>query len=125
MGTHERFVAFLIEHYAGAFPTWLAPVQVRLITVSDRFNDYANGLIKQLRSDFIRAELDTSSETLNKKIRVGVTRKIPNLLVIGEREQEAGSVTLRRYGSREQTSMPAAEFHALVKAEIANRSRRV
>lgn len=123
LGTHERFVAFLIEHYGGAFPTWLAPVQVRVVTVSERFDDYARKLVDALRDKMVRAELDPSSETMGKKIRNAVTQKIPNVLVIGEREVEDGTVTLRRYGSRDQETMPAAEFEARVVGAIKARAR--
>ena len=123
LGTHERFIAFLIEHYGGAFPTWLAPVQVRVITVSEKFDDYGRKVVERLRANFVRAELDESSETLNKKVRNAVTSKIPNVLVVGEREVETESVTLRRYGEREQESMPLAELEARVVKAIATRSR--
>jgi threonyl-tRNA synthetase len=122
LGTHERFIAFLIEHYGGAFPTWLAPIQVRVITVADRFNDYAQSIVDQLRGHFVRAEIDTSSDTMGKKIRNGVTAKIPNLLVVGEQELEAGTVTWRRYGSREQQTMSIADFETRILAGIQNRS---
>jgi len=122
LGTHERFVAFLIEHYGGAFPTWLAPVQVLALTVADRFNGYAEKVVEGLRGEFIRAEIDGSSETLGKKIRNATTSKVPNVLVIGEREVDDGTVTLRRYGSREQRTMPVDEFRALVMAAIATRT---
>lgn len=125
LGTHERFVAFLIEHFGGAFPTWLAPIQVRVITVADRFNEHAARLVDQLRHDLVRAELDDSGERVPKKIRNGVTQKIPNLLVIGEREVEEGSVTLRRYGSRDQESMPFAEFSDKLRVAIATRAKQV
>jgi threonyl-tRNA synthetase len=123
LGTHERFVAFLIEHYGGAFPTWLAPVQVRLVTVADRFNEYAEKIVARLRSVMVRAELDDASETVSKKVRNAVTHKIPNVLVIGEREVEEETVTLRRYGSREQETMPVAAFEARILAAIRTRSR--
>jgi threonyl-tRNA synthetase len=123
LGTHERFVAFLIEHYGGAFPTWLAPVQVRIVTVADRFNEYAEKLVAELRSHMVRAELEGSSETLPKKVRTAVTQKIPNVLVVGEREVQDGTVTLRRYGEREQDTMPAAAFVSRVLRAIATRSR--
>jgi threonyl-tRNA synthetase len=108
--THERFVAFLIEHFGGAFPTWLAPVQVRVLTVSDQFREYGEKIVARLRERFVRAELDESSETMGKKIRFAVTHKIPNVLVVGEREQQDGTVTVRRYGSREQTTMSLDAF---------------
>jgi len=123
LGTHERFVAFLIEHYAGAFPTWLAPVQVKVLTVSDKFTEYGLGLVDRLRSHYIRAEFDTTQETMGKKIRNAVTRKIPNILVVGEREQEEKSVTLRCYGSQKQVSMPYTEFEEKVLKSIRARSR--
>jgi threonyl-tRNA synthetase len=122
LGTHERLVAFLIEHYGGAFPTWLAPVQVRVITVADRFNEYGAKLVATLRGHMLRAELDEGSETMGKKIREAVTHKIPNVLVLGEREVEDGTVTLRRYGSQEQTTMPFTEFEARILAAVKNRT---
>ncbi|MDP6942573.1 MAG: threonine--tRNA ligase [Myxococcota bacterium] len=122
LGTHERFVAFLIEHFGGAFPTWLAPVQVRIITVGERFDDYGHKLVRELRGHMVRAEIDDSSDMMGKKVRNGVVSKIPNLLVVGEREQADGTVTLRRYGSREQTTMPMAEFTDRLLTAIKTRS---
>ncbi|HEY8432122.1 MAG TPA: threonine--tRNA ligase, partial [Sandaracinaceae bacterium] len=121
-GTHERFVAFLIEHFGGAFPTWLAPVQVRVLTVSDQYREYGEKIVQRLRSSFVRAELDPSSETVGKKIRNAVTQKIPNILVVGEREQADATVTLRRYGSQEQTTMPLAAFEADLLERIRRRA---
>lgn len=120
LGTHERFVAFLIEHYGGAFPTWLAPVQTRVITVSDKFNEYAEKVVESLRSQMIRAEMETSSDTLGKKIRNASKQKIPNVLIIGEREQLDGTVTLRRYGHEKQEtfSLPAYESYLLEKIKL-------
>ncbi len=120
--THERFVAYLIEHFAGAFPTWLAPLQVQVLTVGEQFDDYANALVDRLRNQFVRAELASSNETLPKKIREGTVRKIPNLLIVGEREVAEGTVTLRRYGHRQQTTMSAETFEAAVLETIATRS---
>ena len=115
--THERFVAFLIEHFAGAFPTWLAPVQVRVLTVSNQFTEYGQQIVDRLRARFIRAELGSDSDTVSKKIRDGTTQKIPNLLVVGEREVQNSTVTLRRYGieKQETLSIEALE-HTLVDA---------
>ena len=120
--THERFVAILTEHFGGAFPTWLAPIQVQVITVSDQFDDYAQGLVERLRTNFVRAEVASQSDTVSKKIREGATRKIPNLLVVGEREKADGTVTLRRYGVKQQTTMPFAEFEAALAKTIKERS---
>ena len=108
--THERMVAFLIEHFGGAFPTWLAPTQVQVLTVSDQFRAYGEDIVARLRRHFVRAVFDESSETMGKKIRNAVTRKIPNVLVVGEREQEDGTVTVRRYGSRDQVTVSLDEF---------------
>ena len=121
LGTHERFIAFLIEHFGGAFPTWLAPVQARFVTVADRFNDYAEKIIAELRDDMIRAELDYSQDTIPKKIRNGVTQKIPNILVIGEREVADQTVTWRRYGMQEQTTMSVDSFKQQLKQAIIER----
>jgi len=122
LGTHERFVAFLIEHYGGAFPTWLAPVQVRILMVSDRFSDYARRLEADLRAAMVRVELDTTSDRINKAIRNASTAKIPNVLVIGEREVEEGSVTLRLRGVQKQESMSYEAFKARLLKTIAERS---
>jgi len=120
--THERFVALLIEHFGGAFPTWLAPLQVELITVSEHYDDYAKGIVQRLRSRFVRAELARSNDTVPKKIRQGAKRKIPNLVIVGEREQADGTVTLRRFGQREQHTMTIDVFEAALMETIETRS---
>ena len=120
--THERFVALLLEHFGGAFPTWLAPVQVQVITVSEHFHEYATGIVSRLRGKFVRAELASESDTVSKKIRDATTRKIPNLLVVGERESAAGTVTLRRHGVKAQATMPLEVFEAALLDTIARRS---
>ncbi len=122
LSTHERFVAYLIEHYGGAFPTWLAPVQVQVITVSEQFHEYGQRIVDKLRSQFVRADLASESDTVSKKIRQGTVLKIPNLLIVGAKEQEDETVTLRRYGVREQSTMPLSQFEASVLHTIANRS---
>ena len=123
LGTHERFIAFLIEHYGGAFPTWLAPIQVRALTVADRFNDYAQSILDELRMEhMVRAELDTSGDRIGKKIRNVSTDKVPNALIIGENEVDEGTVTLRRYGERAQETMPRAEFIDRLTRTIRTRS---
>jgi threonyl-tRNA synthetase len=122
LGTHERFVAFLIEHYGGAFPTWLAPVQVRVLPVAEPYNAYAEKLRTALRKQFVRAEADLSHETLNKRIRNASTAKIPNVLVVGEREAAEESVTLRRYGVQEQVTMPFPGFESRLMRAIRERT---
>lgn len=123
LGTHERFVAFLIEHYGGAFPTWLAPVQTRIVTVSDRFNEDAQKIVDRLRGHMIRAEIDPSSETMGKKIRNALTSKIPNVLIVGEQEITDGTVTLRRYGVREQETLAIADFESWILEQIKTRAK--
>ena len=120
--THERFVAILVEHFGGAFPTWLAPVQVQAITVSDKYAGYAEGLISRLRENFVRAELASDADTVSKKIREGVTRKIPNLLVVGEREVAENTVTVRRYGIKQQKTLPFERFETALRDAIARRA---
>ena len=115
-------VALLIEHFGGAFPTWLAPVQVQVVTVSGHFHDYGSGLVDRLRANFVRAELASESDTVSKKIRDATMRKIPNLLIVGEREAAAGTVTLRRYGIRQQATMPFGAFETALAKTIANRA---
>ncbi len=122
LGTHERFIAFLIEHYGGAFPTWLAPVQVKFIAVAEPFVEYASKLVAALRDEFVRAEIDTSTDTLNKKIRNASLHKIPNVCVVGERESQDGTITLRRHGEQRQETMPFDRFAARLRAAIARRS---
>ena len=122
LGTHERFIGFLIEHYGGAFPTWLAPVQVKIIPITEKFEEYAEKLAGELRQDMIRAEVDHSNETFNKKVRNNAMRRIPILLIVGEKEQMEGSVTVRRYKIKEQKTMPFGEFQAMVRDEIRTRT---
>jgi threonyl-tRNA synthetase len=122
LGTHERFIAFLIEHYGGAFPTWLAPVQVRFVAVAEPFVEYASKLVAALRDEFVRAEIDTSTDTLNKKIRNASLQKIPNVCVVGERESQDGTITLRRHGEQRQETMAFDRFAARLRSAIARRT---
>lgn len=106
LSTHERMVSFLIEIYGGAFPTWLSPNQVQLIPVNETVIDYTKGIEEKLRANLIRAEVDLSSDSFNKKVRNAVTSKNPNIWVIGSREAEEQTVTWRRYASKEQVTIP-------------------
>jgi threonyl-tRNA synthetase len=121
LGTHERFIGFLIEHYGGAFPTWLAPEQVAIIPISDDQIEYANRVCATLRGDFIRAAVDTTDASMGKKIRTHATRKVPVIMVVGGREAEEETVTVRRYGIKEQRSMPLGEALAMLQSEIRER----
>jgi threonyl-tRNA synthetase len=110
LGTHERFISFLIEHFGGAFPTWMAPIQVRIIPVKESTEGVAQELQHQLQQDLFRAEVDLSQNSFNKKIREAVTHKIPNIIILGEKEVAEGTVTLRRYCVQEQLTMSRASF---------------
>lgn len=122
LGTHERFLAFIIEHFGGAFPTWMAPTQVCVIPVAEKFNSYAQVLVKTMRSNLVRAEMDDSSESFNKRIRRAVTHKIPNILIVGAKEEENRSVTWRRYSVKEQVSLDFDEFLALLLKMLTQRT---
>ncbi len=122
LGTHERFVALLIEHFAGAFPLWLAPVQVRILPVGAAASDYARSLEAELRAAFVRAETDASDASLGRRVRAGTVRKIPVLAVVGDREVADGTVSVRRYTDQRRTAtMPRADLVAAVADEIRRR----
>jgi threonyl-tRNA synthetase len=110
LGAHERFIAFLIEHFGGAFPTWMAPIQARIIPVNAEVTEYARSLESVLRSNLMRVEFDASDNSFNKKIREAVTKKIPNIVIIGSKEAEERTITLRRYCVKEQVTMPLDTF---------------
>ena len=120
--THERMVAFLIEHFAGAFPTWLAPIQARVLTVSEQFTDYGKHIVERLRRRFIRAEMGSGGDTVSKKIREGTIEKIPNLLIVGEKETKEGTITLRRYGEKQQHTLSLDAFEQAITRTIETRS---
>ena len=121
LGTHERFVAFLIEHYGGVFPTWLAPVQVRIAPVAAAFNEYAARLQHDLRESMVRAEVDDTTDSLGKKVRNAQTGKVPNLFVVGQKELDSQAVAWRRHGAKEQKVLGYAEAKALLLKEVAER----
>jgi len=121
LSTHERMVGFLIEHYAGNFPVWLAPEQVRVISITDAQNDYAENLAKQLRESGIRAHADISAQRMNSKIRQAQLMKVPYMLVVGDNEMQAGQVSLRARDGSQQNNIPLAEFVARAKDKISRR----
>jgi len=122
LGTHERFIAFLLEHFAGNFPTWLAPVQVAVLPVSDKFLDYAREVREQLFEKGVRVEVDDKNESLGKKIRSAEMNKIPHILVVGEKEVADGTVTARSRKTKEQTTMALDDFALKIFKEIQERS---
>jgi threonyl-tRNA synthetase len=122
VSTMERFVAFLIEQYKGAFPAWLAPVQARVASVSDEFAPYAEEVAEWLRNAGLRAEADTRQEKIGYKIREAQVRKIPYTLVVGEKERSARSVSVRRYGQGDLGQMSLEEFTNRLKDEVASKA---
>ncbi|MBY0479174.1 MAG: threonine--tRNA ligase [Chitinophagaceae bacterium] len=122
LGTHERFIGFLLEHYAGKFPLWLAPVQVKILPISDKFMDYAKTLLGKLKNADIRAEIDDRSEKIGKKIRDTELLKVPFMLVVGEKEMNEGKVAVRKQGQGDLGTRDADELVAELKQEIESRS---
>jgi threonyl-tRNA synthetase len=121
LGTHERFIGFLLEHYAGKFPLWLSPVQVKLLPISDKFNDYALSVNKQLLEAGIRSEVDDRGEKIGKKIRDTELMKVPYMLIIGEKEVTDGTVSVRRQGKGDAGQCSVSEILSTLTAEISNR----
>ncbi|HHV64655.1 MAG TPA: threonine--tRNA ligase [Peptococcaceae bacterium] len=123
-GSIERFIALLTEHYAGAFPTWLAPVQVRILPITDKQNEYAKQVRDLLSEQDIRVEIDDRREKINYKIREAQTEKVPFALVIGDKEVQEQTVAVRRYGEQKTETMPFGDFVALIKDEILSKKIR-
>jgi threonyl-tRNA synthetase len=122
LSTHERFIGFLLEHYAGNFPVWLSPEHVRVIPITDSQNEYAETIVAELRDQGLRVSADVSAQRMNAKIREAQLMKVPYMLVVGENEAQAGTVSLRvRDGSR-QDNIPLAEFLARAKERVETRS---
>ncbi len=122
IGAIERIMAFLIEHYAGAFPLWLSPVQARILSVSEKHATYAQEILGQLKTAGIRAEFDDSGETLGKKIREAKTAKIPYLLVVGDQEEAAGTATLEGRGGK-LGALSVADIVSTLQEEIKSRAQ--
>jgi len=122
LSTHERMIGFLLEHYAGSFPVWLSPDQVRAIPITDAHNDYAIRLVSRMKEQGIRAEVDLSNDRMNAKIRQAQLFKVPYMLVVGEREMSEGTVSLRKRDGSRQDGMPVEGFIQLVKDRIDKRS---
>ena len=123
-GSIERFIGILIEHYAGKFPTWLAPVQAKILPVSDKFADYAKKVSVELKEKGIRVEVDDRDEKLGYKIRQAQLQKVPYMLILGEKEQSAGVVSVRKRDitdkndSPELGTMSVEDFVQMIEKEI-------
>src|SRR5712691_7751262 len=121
-GSMERFFGVLIEHYAGAFPVWLSPVQVALIPISERHLEYAQKLADQLKAIGVRVEVDGRNEKMNAKIREHAMQKVPFLLVVGDKEAESGKVNVRTRGKEKTEDLSAADLVAKIQKLIADKS---
>lgn len=121
-GSMERFIGILTEHYAGAFPTWMAPVQVKVLPISEKHVEYANQLAKQMRHDYVRVEVDDRNEKIGYKIRQAQMEKVPYMLVVGDKEMEDNSVNVRKHGGDELGTVPFDEFFNSIKVEIKERN---
>jgi threonyl-tRNA synthetase len=121
LGTHERFIGFLLEHYAGKFPVWLAPLQVKILPISDKFMDYANKVKDSLRGAGVRVEIDDRSEKIGKKIRDTELSRVPYMLVVGEKEAAEQQLSVRRQGKGDMGTQSLEAFRAMIIDEIAER----
>jgi threonyl-tRNA synthetase len=121
LGTHERFIGFLLEHYAGKFPAWLAPVQVKILPISDKFADYAKDVLLKLKKWDIRAEIDDRNEKIGKKIRDTELMRVPYMLVVGEKEASEGKISIRRQGKGDLGAKNVDEFLQELVAEVKER----
>jgi threonyl-tRNA synthetase len=122
-GSIERFFGVLTEHYAGAFPPWLAPVQVVAIPVADTFTDYLHDVVKQMKSAGIRAELDSSDDRMQKKVRNAQMQKIPYMIIAGEEDMNAGAVSFRYRNGDQKNGIPIAEAIAEILATVSKRQQ--
>ncbi|HUO57403.1 MAG TPA: threonine--tRNA ligase [bacterium] len=121
LGTHERFISFLIERWGGAFPTWLSPLQVRLVPVAEEFLPYAEKLAQEIRENMARVEVDATNDSFSKKVRNAITKKIPNIWIVGANEVKDQTVTWRRYAAEKQVQVPAEKAKAALKSMVDQR----
>jgi len=121
LGTHERFIGFLLEHYAGKFPVWLAPLQVKILPISDKFMEYAESIQKQLLKAGVRVEIDDRQEKIGRKIRDTEMMKVPYMLVVGEKEMTENKLSVRRQGKGDMGTQELGTFIAMITDEIENR----
>ena len=122
IGCYERTLAMLIEKYAGAFPTWLAPVQVKVLPISEKYHEYAGEVMKQLMRNGIRVEIDERAEKIGYKIREARLERIPYLLVVGQQEEENNQISVRSRVNGDEGSQDIAEFIARIRDEVVNKT---
>lgn len=125
LGTHERFIGFLIEHFGGDFPTWLAPEQVRILPISDKIADYAQSVLAELKAEGVRATADIHAEKLGAKIRKAELEKVPNVLIVGAKEEEEGNVSVRSRFDGDRGTMSRDAFKSNLLEMIASRSLQI
>ena len=125
LGTHERFIGFLIEHFAGNFPVWLSPVQAIIIPISEKFNGYCEDLMKNMKNKNIRVKLDDRNEKMGAKIRQAELNKIPIMVIVGENEVSSNEVSIRRRYEGNIGSFKINDFLNDITNEINNKDRRV
>ncbi|HCR71734.1 MAG TPA: threonine--tRNA ligase, partial [Anaerolineae bacterium] len=123
LSTHERMIGFLLEHYAGNFPVWLSPEQVRVISITDAQNEYAEKIAKQLRENGIRAEADLSSQRMNAKIRQAQLMKVPYMIVVGDNEMQAEQISLRVRDGSQENNISLSDFIVRAKDRISRRAK--
>jgi threonyl-tRNA synthetase len=122
LGTHERFIGFLIEHYAGNFPLWLAPEQVRILPMGDAALEYGRSILQELRAQGVRVEIDETNDKIGGKIRNAEKNKVNTMFVLGQRETEAGTIAVRQHGKGDQGVRARAEVVADVLQKIRTRA---
>ena len=120
-GSIERFIGILIEHFAGKFPVWLSPTQVKILPITDKQEGYANELCAKLKETGVRVSVDDRNEKIGYKIREAQMEKVPYMLVIGEKEAEAGQVAVRRRDKGDMGAIAKEDFVAMIKADIADK----
>jgi threonyl-tRNA synthetase len=120
-GSFERFIGILTEHYAGTFPVWLAPIQAGILPVSEKFSDYADKLNDTLKKSNIRTEIYNQDEGLGKRIALASKQKLPYLLIVGEKEEQEKTVTIRQRGTKKQQTLAVDEFIEIIEKEISNK----
>ncbi|MCI9403375.1 MAG: threonine--tRNA ligase, partial [Oscillospiraceae bacterium] len=121
LGSIERFIGVITEHFAGAFPAWLAPVQVKILPITDRATEYAQQLSAKLDEHGFRVEVDSRNEKIGKKIREATMEKIPYMLVVGDRDMEQGTVSVRHRSGEDLGAMSLDEFTGILKFEVDNK----
>ena len=120
-GSFERFVGILTEHYAGAFPAWLSPIQAVVIPITDNFMEYGRSVVEALAKENIRVELDERNEKIGYKIREWETKKVPYMLIVGQKEKDSGTVSIRKHREGDKGARPVEEFVSNIKKEISEK----